>query len=190
MSNATELLFKEKKRLERNNDYVYEHFREVSKPAMIEIERDGQKIPYIDFDRFTPEQRAKFDYVSRRLDYSSSKLRIFEQYIREMTPQSVRDSYGRMGVILYDEPNIFCDTMSLKVGDESQKYFISVCSNWVEVPHKIMTFDEYKKIYTSSLSELLIRSLGTGISKEEAMTQLQDAYTEVFCYGKQKPHTR
>ena len=187
MDNITRILFEERKRLENCVTYSSERVLQVSAPATYQIPQKNHltgedvMVSYIDLDRFTPEQREQFDTCVKRDKEHRARLCVFENFVRGMTPQATVQSFNRYVSPLHEinDVSIPCNCIGLDDKGSFSKYSIKVGGNLIESP-KEMSFDNYRQLYVSSLSNLLQMSLGNGLSDQEIRQELQNACAEVY----------
>lgn len=193
MNNATTILFEEKQRLEDCVDLSSERLLQISTPAMVQrtqknsLTGEDIVISYVDLDRFTPEQREQFDIHSKKYDEHKARLCVFDNFVKGMTPSVTIQSFNQHVSSLdeYKNISVSCNCVDPDEKGDFTKYSIKVGSMLVESPES-MTFDEYRQLYTSSLKNLLAKSLENGLTQEEAMQQLQNACAEVYLHPEKK----
>lgn len=193
MNNITMILFDERQRLENCVKFSRERLLQVCEPALIQKTQSnpftGEEVivSYIELDKFTPEQREQFDIHSKRVDEQRAKLCVFENFVKGLVPQTSLQSFNQYVSHLDDYKNVSISCNNIELDDEGKfsKYSIKVGPINVE-SLKDMSFDEYSQLYTSSLVNLLTRSLANELTEEEARQQLQDACAEVYLQQEKK----
>lgn len=192
MSNAVMILSDEKQRLENIVALLSQKLQEIYAPALVQrpskdLQGQDVMISYIDTGRFTPEQREQFDRYSNLVKEQRAKLCVFENYVKGLVPQETIQSFNQYVQATDDfkETSISCDNIELNEKGEFSKFSIKVGPVNVESPQE-MTFEQFSQLYTSALSNMLIRSLGEGLSQEQAMQQLQNACAEVYLQQEKK----
>lgn len=192
MDNAIMILSDEKQRLESCVAFSSQKLQEIYAPAIVQrpgkdLKGQDVMISYIDIDRFTPEQREQFDKYSKVVTEHRARLCVLENYIKGLVPQETVQSYNQyvQSVEDFKGVSVPCNNIDLNEKGEFSKFSIKVGPVNVESPQE-MTFEQFSQLYTSSLSNVLIRSLGEGLSQEEAMQQLQSACAEVYLQQQEK----
>lgn len=191
MDNAIEILQSEKARLESIHEMMSEKFQEACAPALVQTpnaELKGEMDSRIDLDKFTPEQRDEFDRVSRMCKDARARLNLFERYIKERTSSEAIEEFNQSVDPLenYDGLTMECNNIDLDENGSFSKFSIKVGPVNVESP-KEMTYEEFTKLYTSSLDNILARCYGLNV--EQAREQIQTACTEVYQSQKQSTMT-
>lgn len=187
MENITTILFEEKRRLESCADLASERFLQAAAPATVQRTKKNPMtgedivVSYIELDKFTPEQRQQYDIYTKLLDEHRARLCVFDNFVKGMVPQETIQSFNQDVTPLekYKNVSISSNCIDLDEKGEFTKHSIKVGPMLVQSPES-MSIDEYRQLYTSSLSNLLIKSLGNGLTQEEAMQQLQSACAEVY----------
>lgn len=187
MENITTILFEEKQRLENCVAYAREKSSQAAAPATVyrtqknPFTGEDVEVPYIYLDKFTPEQRQQYDIYTRLLDEHRARLCVFDNFVKGMVPQETFQSFNQDVTPLekYKNVSISSNCIDLDEKGEFTKHSIKVGPMLVQSPES-MSIDEFRQLYTSSLSNLLIKSLGNGLTQEEAMQQLQSACAEVY----------
>lgn len=188
MDNATTILFEEKQRLENCVALARERFLQVSAPAMVQrpqknpLTGEDVMVSYIELDRFTPEQREQFDIHAKSVEEHRARLCVFENFIKEIPPQTRGQSFEQYVSPLdkYKNVSISCNCVELDEKGEFTKYSIKVGSMMVESP-KNMTLDEYQHLYTTNLGrQLLLTSIEDELSVPELIQQFRNACREVY----------
>lgn len=187
MDNAQTILFEEKRRLASCVDLTRERFLQAVAPALVKKTqinpRTGEEVmvSYIELDRFTPEQKEQFDIYTKLLDEQKARLCVFDNFVKGMVPQETIQSFDQYVNPLEEYKNVSVSSNQVELDEKGEftKHSIKVGPMLVQSPES-MSIDEYRQLYTSSLSNLLIKSLGNGLTQEEAMQQLQSACAEVY----------
>lgn len=192
MDNAIMILSDEKQRLENCVALASQKLQEIYAPAIVQrpskdLQGQDVMISYIDIDRFTPEQREQFYRYSKVAKEQRAKLCVFENYVKGLVPQETVQSFNQYVQPMDDFKgvSVSCNNIDLDEKGEFSKFSIKVGPVNVESPQE-MTFEQYSQLYTSSLSNILIRSLGEGLSQGQAMQQLQSACAEVYLQQKKE----
>ncbi len=186
MNNAVTILSEEKQRLENLVTMSSQKLQEIYAPAIVQrpskdLQGQDVMVSYIDTDKFTPEERDMFDRYSRVTEGNRARLCVFENFVKGLVPKETVQSYNQYVSPISDFNGvpISCNNIDLDEKGEFSKFSIKVGPVNVDSPRE-MTVEEFSQLYTSSLSNVLIRSLGAGLSQEEAMQQLQNACAEVY----------
>jgi len=192
MDNAIMILSDEKQRLENCVALSSQKLQEIYAPAIVQrpskdLQGQDVMISYIDVDRFTPEQREQFDRYSKIVEEQRARLCVLENYVKGLVPQETVQSYNQyvQSADDFKGVSVSCNNIDLNEKGEFSKFSIKVGPVNIESP-KEMTFEQFSQLYTSSLSNVLIRSLGEGLSQEQAMQQLKSACAEVYLQQKEK----
>lgn len=192
MNNAITILSNEKQRLESCIDYTRQKLHEIYVPAIIQrpsknLQGEDVMVSYIDVDKLSQEQREQFDYYSKFDNENRARLCVFDTFVKSLTPEETVSSYNQ-----YVEPleKFKGVTISSTVIDLDEKMNFSrfgiKVGPYVVESKEHMTLEEYSSLYTSSLNNILMRSLGNGLSEQEAMQQIQNACTEVYLHPVQE----
>lgn len=192
MNNAVTILSNEKQRLESCIDYTRQKLHEIYVPAIIQrpsknLQGEDVMVSYIDVDKLSQEQREQFDYYSKFDNENRARLCVFDTFVKSLTPEETVSSYNQ-----YVEPleKFKGVTISSTVIDLDEKMNFSrfgiKVGPYVVESKEHMTLEEYSSLYTSSLNNILMRSLGNGLSEQEAMQQIQNACTEVYLHPVQE----
>lgn len=192
MNNAVTILSNEKQRLESCIDYTRQKLHEIYAPAIIQrpsknLQGEDVMVSYIDVDKLSQEQREQFDYYSKFDNENRARLCVFDTFVKSLTPEETVSSYNQ-----YVEPleKFKGVTISSTVIDLDEKMNFSrfgiKVGPYVVESKEHMTLEEYSSLYTSSLNNILMRSLGNGLSEQEAMQQIQNACTEVYLHPVQE----
>lgn len=192
MNNAITILSNEKQRLESCIDYTRQKLHEIYVPAIIQrpsknLQGEDVMVSYIDVDKLSQEQREQFDYYSKFDNENRARLCVFDTFVKSLTPEETVSSYDQ-----YVEPleKFKGVTISSTVIDLDEKMNFSrfgiKVGPYVVESKEHMTLEEYSSLYTSSLNNILMRSLGNGLSEQEAMQQIQNACTEVYLHPVQE----
>ena len=192
MNNAITILSNEKQRLESCIDYTRQKLHEIYVPAIIQrpsknLQGEDVMVSYIDVDKLSQEQREQFDYYSKFDNENRARLCVFDTFVKSLTPEETVISYDQ-----YVEPleKFKGVTISSTVSDLDEKMNLARCGikvgPYVVESKEHMTLEEYSSLYTSSLNNILMRSLGNGLSEQEAMQQIQNACTEVYLHPVQE----
>lgn len=186
MSNATVILAEEKSKLEKLRKYLSQRIDEISANAMeqrIKKDANGNEFPisYINIDKLTPEERVMFDSYMRRCEETRAKIAVLKNFIKNSTPQEVVQSYNEYVEPLESFKDVTCTCNNIELGKngEVSKCSINVGPIQVESPQN-MSVEEFSQLYTTSLSQVLTKSLGEGLTQEEALQQVQNACSEVY----------
>lgn len=186
MNNAVNILSEERERLVHIVMYMSNKLHEACTPAL--SQRPGkdmvgqdEMVSYIDLDKFTPEQREKYDRYVRLFYESLARLCVLENYIKSLVSQETIQSYNQVvrPVSEFKDTTISCNTVDLDKEMNFTKYGIKVGSDIVESPAQ-MTFDEYSKLYITSLSSMLVECFGKGLTEDQAMSKLKEVCEEVY----------
>lgn len=192
MNNAVTILSNEKQRLERCVDHTRQKLHEVYAPAIVQrpsknLQGEDVMVSYIDIDKLSQEQREQFDHYSKLNDENRARLCVFDTFVKSLTPEETVSSYNQ-----YVEPlekfkgvTIPGTVIDLDEKMNFSKFGIKVGPYVVESKEH-MTLEEYSSLYTSSLNNILMRSLGNGLSEQEAMQQIQNACIEVYLHPVQE----
>ena len=191
MDNATMILQSEKERLESIHNMMSEKFQEACAPALIQTpnaELEGVMDSHIDLDRFTPEQREEFDRVSRMYTDASARLNLFERYIKERTTSEAIEEFNQSvdPIVNYNGLTMRCNNIDLDENGYFSKFSIKVGPVNIESPEE-MTYEDFSKLYTSSLDNILARCYG--LDTNQAKEQIQATCTEVYLSQKQSSMT-
>lgn len=192
MNNAVTILSNEKQRLESCVDYTRQKLHEIYAPAIMQrpsknLQGEDVMVSYIDIDKLSQEQREQFDHYSKLNDENRARLCVFDTFVKSLTPEETVNSYNQ-----YVEPlekfkgvTIPGTVIDLDEKMNFSRFGIKVGPYVVESKEH-MTLEEYSSLYTSSLNNVLMRSLGNGLSEQEAMQQIQNACTEVYLHPVQE----
>lgn len=192
MNNAVTILSNEKQRLESCVDYTRQKLHEIYAPAIMQrpsknLQGEDVMVSYIDIDKLSKEQREQFDHYSKLNDENRARLCVFDTFVKSLTPEETVSSYNQ-----YVEPlekfkgvTIPGTVIDLDEKMNFSRFGIKVGPYVVESKEH-MSLEEYSSLYTSSLNNVLIRSLGNGLSEQEAMQQIQNACTEVYLHPVQE----
>lgn len=192
MNNAVTILSNEKQRLERCVDYTRQKLHEIYAPAIMQrpsknLQGEDVMVSYIDIDKLSQKQREQFDHYSKLNDENRARLCVFDTFVKSLTPEETVSSYNQ-----YVEPlekfkgvTIPGTVIDLDEKMNFSKFGIKVGPYVVESKER-MTLEEYSSLYTSSLNNVLMRSLGNGLSEQEAMQQIQNACIEVYLHPVQE----
>lgn len=191
MDNAMMVLQNEKERLESIRDMMSEKFQEVCAPALVQTpnaELEGVMDSRIDLDRFTLEQREEFDRVSRMYKDASARLNLFEKYIKERATSEAIEEFNQSVDPLdnYNKLTMRCNNIDLDEKGNFTKFSIKVGPVNIESPEE-MTYEDFSKLYTSSLDNILARCYGLNV--DQAREQIQASCTEVYLSQKQSTMT-
>ena len=181
MNEATKILFEERQRLDSCVSFSKQRLLQVAAPATYQIPQKNHltgedvMVSYIDLDRFTPEQREQFDTCVKREKEHRARLSVFENFLIGMMPQtSVKSDRKVSPLHEFNDVSIPCNCIGLDDKGSFSKYSIKVGSMLVESP-ETMTFDNYRQLYLSNLTNLLYQSLDSGLSDQEKRQQIQSA---------------
>ena len=186
MNNVITILSDEKTRLENLSAYARQRLAEVSSVAIVQKptkDQNGEErlVSYIDLDMFTPEQKQQFDLACSKSTEMRARLCVFDNYVKSMVPQSTIQSYNQHIPSLeeFKDVTIPCSNIELDDNMEFTKSSVRVGPYNIESPRE-MPFDQYAQLYTSSLSKVLLNSLGNGLTQEQAMQELAKSCSEVY----------
>jgi hypothetical protein len=183
------LLYAEKERLNTIVEKYWSELTAAKQPAIVQMEKKSSltgeniSVDYISMDKFTPEQREKYDYLEKKYHAAKAKLDVFNNLIKKLSSQEVvqdiESRYKDISTSIESPEKISCDFIDLGVNGEPNKHWMNVSQQLFECPRE-MSFEEYQEIYTSSMNNLLARSLGNSVTQEQAMQKIQDACSEVY----------
>lgn len=192
MNNAVTILSNEKQRLERCVDYTRQKLHEIYAPVLVQrpsknLQGEDIMVSYIDIDKFTPEQREQFDHYSKLGDENRARLCVFDTYVKSLTPKETIESYNQYVEPLEKFKGVTIPGTVIDVDEKMNfsKFGIKVGPYVVESKEH-MTLEEYSALYTTSLNNVLRRTLGNGLSEQEAMQQIQNACAEVYLHPVQE----
>lgn len=188
MNDAVTILSNEKQRLERCVDYTRQKLHEIYAPVLVQrpsknLQGEVVMVSYIDADKLNPEQREQFERYSELNRQHRARLCVFNTYVKSLTPKETIESYNE-----YVEPldNYKGVTIPSNVTDVDEKHrftkFSIKVGPYIVESKERMTLEEYSALYTASLNNALRRTLGNGLSEQEAMQQIQNACTEVYLH--------
>lgn len=188
MNNAVTILSNEKQRLERCVDYTRQKLHEIYAPVLVQrpsknLQGEVVMVSYIDADKLNSEQREQFERYSELNRQHRARLCVFNTYVKSLTPKETIESYNE-----YVEPldNYKGVTIPSNVTDVDEKHrftkFSIKVGPYIVESKERMTLEEYSALYTTSLNNALRRTLGNGLSEQEAMQQIQNACTEVYLH--------
>ena len=117
----------------------------------------------------------------RRSEETRAKIAVLKNFIKNSTPQEVVQSYNEYVEPLesFKDVTCTCNNIDLDKNGEVSKCSINVGPIQVESPQN-MSVEEFSQLYTTSLSQVLTKSLGEGLTQEEALQQVQNACSEVY----------
>lgn len=192
MNDAVTILSNEKQRLERCVDHTRQKLHEIYAPALVQRPSKNSQgedimVSYIDIDKFTPEQREQFDQYNELNRQNKARLCVFDTYVKSLTPKETTESYDEYVEPLdnYKGVTIPSTVIDVDKNHNFSKFGIKVGPYVVESKER-MTLEEYSTLYTASLNNALRRTLGNGLSEQEAMQQIQNACTEVYLHPVQE----
>lgn len=192
MNDAVTILSNEKQRLERCVDHTRQKLHEIYAPALVQRPSKNSQgedimVSYIDIDKFTPEQREQFDQYNELNRQNKARLCVFDTYVKSLTPKETTESYDEYVEPLdnYKGVTIPSTVIDVDKNHNFSKFGIKVGPYVVESKER-MTLEEYSALYTASLNNALRRTLGNGLSEQEAMQQIQNACTEVYLHPVQE----
>ena len=192
MNNAVTILSNEKQRLESCVDYTSQKLYEIYAPVLAQrpsknLQGEVVMVSYIDADKLSQEQREQFERYSSLNRQHRARLCVFNTYVKSLTPKETIESYDE-----YVEPldNYKGVTISSNVADVDEKHrftkFSIKVGPYIVESKENMTLEEYSALYTASLNNALRRSLGTNLSEQEVVQQIQNACAEVYLHPVQE----
>lgn len=192
MNNAATILSNEKQRLERCVDHTSQKLHEIYAPALAQrpsknLQGEVVMVSYIDADKLTSEQREQFERYSGLDRQNRARLCVFDTYVKSLTPKETIESYDKYVEPLDNYKGVTIPGTVIDVDEKHRftKFSIKVGPYIVESKEN-MTLEEYSALYTASLNNALRRSLGTNLSEQEAMQQIQNACIEVYLHPVQE----
>lgn len=196
ISYGVSILMDERERLENMRFDAYQRLNESAKCALMQRtvrDQNGNKrqVDYVDIDKFTPEQRKNFEFcfnLSRTVD---AQICVFDNYIKSNASPSAIQSFNQHVTPLeeYKDVRIKCDSIDLDKEGNLAEASIRVGGFHVESPFD-MSFREYTELYTSSLFNILLKSLGNNrLSQAQAMKAISSMCSEVYL-DSQKPKNK
>lgn len=186
MDNAITILSDEKTRLENLRVYAAQRLHEVSSVATVQKtckDQNGEErlVNYINLDMFTPEQKQQFELACSQYTEMRARLCVFDNYVKSMVPQSTIQSYNQYVPSLEEFKDVIIPCNNLEFDDNMNftRSSIRVGSYNIESSRE-MTFEQYAQLYTSSLSKILLNSLGNNLSQEQAIQELAKSCSEIY----------
>ena len=158
-----------------------EELREAERPALTRLAG-----PYEDFflrlDRFTPEQRDRYDRLVRIKREIDARLEIFNNYIKSHASAEAIQQYENKSLNDFHDVMISCSCLSLDKDGNFKDYsaMIGPSEGFVKMPmeKREMPYHEYGEFYTKALDIVLTKI--TGFDPETAAKHIEAACTEIY----------
>lgn len=188
MSDIVQLLKDERERLTSSWEESYEKYRiifdELGKKEYLDSDQRFYSIR-INYDNLSPSQKFQYDYWGNNSTDKMAKLEVYESFIKSFVdPEIIKaNEKGRVEPPkdYLNETMVSCNDIEVDIENHNKEiYSIKVGPIDVRCPKRKMSFEEYKKIYTTSLYQLLSNELKGDFSNEEIKQNIKEACTRDY----------